>query len=240
MAVQALTNVYTYIDGHDFTSDQNQATLDMSGATLDVTNMGSGGWTEVIGGVKSVSLSQAGFWQAGADQVDPDVWAAFNTGGQVVTMSLAETEAATCYMFQAKNASYQMLGTYGEAAPFSVQAVGSNGVGVVKGLLAVANSSVSATGAAGTGGQVGAVAADEYLYATFHVFSPGTTITAVVESDDNSGFTSATTRATFGPITTKSGTWATRVAGAITDDWYRIRVTAITGTFTIAAGIGIA
>jgi hypothetical protein len=35
------------------------------------------------------------------------------------------------------------------------------------------------------------------------------------------------------------GYWATRVAGPITDPWYRLRVTAITGTATIAAIVGI-
>jgi hypothetical protein len=35
------------------------------------------------------------------------------------------------------------------------------------------------------------------------------------------------------------GTWGTRVAGPITDPWYRLRVTAITGTHTIACVAGI-
>jgi hypothetical protein len=43
---------------------------------------------------------------------------------------------------------------------------------------------------------------------------------------------------TFGPITTVGGTWGTRVAGAITDTWWRLRVTAITGTFQIACAAG--
>jgi hypothetical protein len=91
----------------------------------------------------------------------------------------------------------------------------------------------------GTGYQLGAVAATQYLYGALHIFTAGTTITVVLESDDNAGFSSATTRATLGPLTTTGGTWATRVAGAITDDYYRFRVTAITGTFSVAGSAGI-
>ena len=61
-----------------------------------------------------------------------------------------------------------------------------------------------------------------------------------IESDDNGSFTSATTRATIGPLTATGGTWVTRVAGAITDDYYRFNVTAITGTFSVGAAFGIA
>ena len=46
------------------------------------------------------------------------------------------------------------------------------------------------------------------------------TITARIESDDNSGFTSATTRATFTAATAISGE-TIRALGAFTDTWWR-------------------
>ena len=45
MAAFALTNVTTYVNGHDFTCDQNQAQIDVSVNPLDVTTMCSGGAT---------------------------------------------------------------------------------------------------------------------------------------------------------------------------------------------------
>src|SRR6266545_1939645 len=49
--------------------------------------------------------------------------------------------------------------------------------------LAKAMGTVSATGALGSGCNLGAVSATQKLYATFHVFgTPGTTITVVIES----------------------------------------------------------
>ena len=98
---------------------------------------------------------------------------------------------------------------------------------------------VSATGATGTGVQVGTVAAGQYLYASFHVFTAGTTITAVLESDNASNFATAATQMTFGPYTTTGGRWGVRVAGPITDDYYRFRITTITGSFVIAGAAGI-
>jgi hypothetical protein len=117
--------------------------------------------------------------------------------------------------------------------------LGTNGVGVVRGGVAKAKGNVSSTGATGSVQQLGDVAANEFLYATLHVFSAGTTITVQVQSDDNSGFSSPTTRATFSGVTTAGGNWVTRVAGAITDTYWRFNVSAVTGTFSIAGAIGI-
>ena len=240
MAVQALTDAFIYGAGYDFTGDTNDVKLAMDAATLDRTTFGSGSWREVAGGAKSHVLDVAGFWQAGTASVDVESFNDLGTTNRVFTIGAADTENTLAYMFRSAKMRYQALdGGYGELAKFALGASGTDGQGVIRGKLAKAKANVSGTGATGTGLQLGAVAADEFLYATFHVFSAGTTITVVVESDDNAGFSSATTRITFGPITTAGGTWGTRVAGAITDDYYRLRITAITGTFSIAGAIGI-
>jgi len=135
--------------------------------------------------------------------------------------------------------NYQLLGAHGEAAPFSLTAAGTDGYGVVRGKLAKVKGDVSATGATGSVVELGEVAADDYLYATFHVLSAGTTITVQVQSAAVVGFGSPTTRATLGPITVTGGTWAVRVAGPITDEFFRFNVSAVTGTFSVAGAIGI-
>jgi hypothetical protein len=128
--------------------------------------------------------------------------------------------------------------------PFRLTASSSRGpglasVGGVRGRVMKTKAVVSATGATGTAQQLGAVASGQYLYAAFHEFVAGTTITGVLESNVDNTFGSPTTRITFGPITTQGGTWGTRVAGPITDTWYRLRITAITGSHTIACVAGI-
>lgn len=240
MAPVALTNAFIYADSHDFTGDSNTLSLNCEGNANDRTNFRSNGWREYGMGVKTSSLSVAGFWQSGADTVDEWSFTNFGSAGRVTTIADVETEGQPAYMLQAMNHSYSLLGSHGDDAPFSLQGGCSDGLGVVRGQLAKEMGTVSGAGATGTGLNLGAVSSTQFLYATFHIFgTPGTTITGVVESDDADTFGTATTRITFGPYTTAGGRWGTRVAGSITDTWYRLRITAVTGTFTVACAIAV-
>lgn len=242
MSTIALLNAFSYVDGRDFTADTNQISLNMEAAALDKTTFRSSGWTEVLGGLKTSTFDQNGFWQAGTGQVDPDAFTNLATRNRVHTMGPVEAEQNTAYMWQAGHFTYQLLGTLGEMAPFTLQSQGTDGVGVVRGQLAKELGNVSATGATGSAVNLGAGSAGDYLYMAFHVFSAGTTISAKIESDTAEAFSSPAdvVDATVGPITTTGGTWMTRVdASAITDSWFRLNVTAITGTFSIAAAMAI-
>lgn len=240
MSTFALTDATTWIAGYDFTTRLNQVSLNVSAEDLEDTTFGGNGFRSRKGGLKTIESELAGFLDSDASVgVDPEIFPNLGTHDRVVTMSHDDAESSVAYMYQAGQFSYDLFGSVGELTPFSVSMMGTNGVGVVRGRVAKAKATVNATGATGTGQQLGAVGASQFLYATLHVFSAGTTITAVVESDDNVNFTSATTRITFGPITTAGGTWGVRVPGSITDDYFRFRITAITGSFSIAGAIGI-
>lgn len=238
MGALAWTNVKPFIAGYDFTSDANNAALSLEAASLDATTFGSNGWTEAAPGLMSSSFQLSGFWQSDTEQaVDPQAFAALG-GSKVITVVPDGGEEDVAYLWQAVGTNYQIGGQVGDLAPFSLQAAGSDGYGVVRGSLFKARGTVSATGATGAAIELGAVAADEALYVSLHVFSAGTTLTIVLESDEDGDFNSATTRATFSGITSSGGYWA-RTAGAITDTFYRLRVTAITGSFIIAGAAGI-
>lgn len=241
MASFMLQDVTTWVAGYDFTTDLNQLSINASVDDLDNTVFGLGGYRRRVGGLRNVETSYSGFWQSDTtDAPDPQAFPSLGTADQVVTIGNDDAELSTAYMFQGGKFSYNMFGQIGEVTPFDLDIMGTNPVGLVRGSITKAKGDVSATGATGTAWNGGNVGASQYLYATFHVFgTPGTTITAIIESDDNAGFTTATTRITFGPITTAGGTWGTRVAGALAETHYRLRVTAITGTFTIASAIGI-
>ncbi|MDP3939934.1 MAG: hypothetical protein Q8R92_17590 [Deltaproteobacteria bacterium] len=110
----------------------------------------------------------------------------------------------------------------GEAFKFSVDFAGNDRV--ARGEI-LANEDTD-TGASLAGSQLGAVSATQKVYAALHVFSvvsaPAAVIT--VESDDNSDFTSATTRITFTTVTAATSEFLS-LAGAITDDWWRCSFT---------------
>ena len=240
MAEFALTDAFIHCAGYDFTVDINTLNGTMDAAQLDATTFNSGGWQELAGGLKTAGLSYSGFWQAASsgDQA-PDNQAFPMLGtSQVYTFGPVETENERCYMVQGMKSQYTLGGAHGELMPFSLTASGTSGEGMVRGRLAKAKGTVSATGQLGTGLNIGAVGTTSYLYATLHIFTAGTTITVQVQSDDNSGFTTPTTIATLGPLTASGGTWMTPLPGSITDSWFRFNVSAITGTFTVAGAIG--
>lgn len=233
-----LTNATPYVAGYDYTADSSKLTLDTQVTDVDTTTFAAAGWRTRTGGLKDSSLHLEGFWSSGQDA---ESFAPLGTADQVATIAPAATAGQVAYLGQVAKLKYSTFDQVGNAMPFALDASGSNMVGFVRGQLAAAKQSVSATGALTptTGVQLGAVGAAQFLYATFHVFTAGTTITAVVESATSNAFSSPTTRMTIGPITTTGATWATRVAGSITDTWYRVRISAITGTFSVAAGLGI-
>lgn len=243
MGTQALINAYAYVDGLDFTGVAEDLRLACQAEQRQQTNFRSGGWHELKNTLKTSAFDTGSFWSSdSATDLDAVSFAGLGVANRVITIGIDETEDQYAFMMRGMQPSYSWLeGAIGDLAKAKVHAVGSDGAtGVVRGKLAKEYGTVSATGAAGTALNLGAVSSTQKLYSTLHIFgTPGTTITGVIESDDASNFPSATTRITFGPLTVAGGNWATPVLGAITDTWWRLRITAITGTFTIAAAIGI-
>lgn len=239
MGTLVLDDATIWVAGHDFTADANQVNLSASAVELDVTTFGSG-WRQRIGGLRDVEAQVAGYWySASSGAPDPEIFPALGTANQVMTVAPSSAEGSVAYMCQVGKFSGQMFGQVGEAVPFSMSAMGTNREGLVRGQVLKAKGAVSTAGVTGSAVELGAVGAGQYLYATLHVFSAGTTITVALESDVDDTFSTATTQATFGPLTTTGGTWATRVAGPVADTWYRLRVSAVTGAFSIAGAAGI-
>ncbi|MEU5549202.1 hypothetical protein ABZ738_05485 [Micromonospora sp. NPDC047793] len=243
METFAANNITTWFGGYDMTTDLSQTTMPLEREALDSTVFGPVGQRTARSrkaGLEDASSQVAGFWQAD-EGLDETVFAALG-GVQVITHSHDGAEGSPAYSYRASTFSYQLFGDVGQLVPFSLTAQGAKGngnPGVIRGVVLKTLGEVDATGAAGTPFELGEVASGQHLYAALHVTDPGTTITAVLESDEDDDFASATTRATFGPITVAGGYWATRVAGPITDEWYRLRVTALTGTADIACVAGI-
>lgn len=239
MPAFALLNADLYVAGHDFTGDTNNGMLNLTAQGLDSTTFGSNGWMENAYGLRTVQFQHSGFWQsATSDSVDDESFGDIAVA-RAHTWSPTGVETDPAWMFNAAKSNYQLGGQVGPLAPFSLTSTATDKFGAIRGQLAKAKGAMSATGALGSVVQLGAVGAAQYLYATFHVFTAGTTATVQVQSDDNAGMTTPTTVATIGPLTARGGTFMTRVAGPITDTYYRFNVSAITGAFVAAGAIGI-
>lgn len=241
MAPIALINAGILVGGHDFTAESNKIMLSGDFNELEATTFGSRGWRERKAGLRDVKAAAEGLWQSAAtDAVDPEAFGSLGVMDRVMTVYPDEVETEIAYLTQFGLFSYQLDGQLGELLPFTLGLSGSNKQGLVRGRLAKAPGAVNATGALGSPVQLAAAGASQFLYVSFHVLgTPGTTITVKVQSDTASNFPSATDVATIGPLTAAGGRWMTRVAGPLTDTWFRFNVSAITGSFTVAGAIGV-
>lgn len=243
MSELVVVGAFAYLGGHDFTGDIDDWKMDGSSEVKKRTNFRSGGSNEYRIGLKVTSLSMRGF--ADLSPTGPDLALFTPYAGRsssVVTVGNDEVEGTACCMTQSLISQFTPGGgaPVGELGAFTMAGTGTDVAGGVRGVLLKEQGAVSATGAIGTGVQIGAVGATQYLYSTLHLLgTAGTTITVVLESATANTFAGATTRGTFGPLTAVGGNWLTPVLGAITDTWWRFRVTAITGTWTVAGAAGI-
>lgn len=246
MATYAANNISTWFAGYDVTGNLNQTQLTVEVEALDDTRFGTAAVPTVArqrkGGLEDVTSTVNGFLDFDDDAVDEQIVSSL-VGVQPLTHTPDGVEGSVAYFYQARRFTYQRFGEIGALAPFSFTAQGSKSggqaVGAVRGRVLKGIGDISSTGATGTSAELGAVTAPQYLYAVVHCFAVGTTFTLQIQSDTASNFPSATTQMTIGPITAVGGTFATRVAGPITDTHWRVNVSAVTGTSQIAVAVGI-
>ena len=202
-------------------------------------------WTEVIGGLASTSISAEGQWEAGdPGKVDDATWADLGiVGAWTVCPTGASTVGDLAWITQAMRGNYTLGGAVGDVAPWKVDATGS--WPLARGQVMNTPGTARTVTGTGTSRQLGALSATQALYVTLHVLSVAGTatpsITVRIESDDATGFPSATTRGTFTAATARGGQ-AMKITGPVTDDWWRAAWT-ISGTspsflLVVAAGIG--
>lgn len=243
MAEFAVVGAFAYFGAHDFSGDIDMWKMDGTAEALKKTTFRSGGANTYKMGLKSTTLAMEGFADLAMGGQDEHLFS-FYSGrtAAVVTIGNDETEGQPCCMTQQFTPQFTPGGggPVGQMSRFTMQGQGTDVAGGVRGYLLKEQGAVSATGAIGTAVQIGAASSTQYRYATLHLMgTAGTSITVVLESDNASNFPSATTVGTFGPLTAVGGNWLTPVIGASTDDWYRLRVTAITGTWTVAGAAAV-
>ena len=226
--------------GYDLSDHVTSVNLEIMSEELDATTINSGGFRERLGGLKDSTLQLDGFYEAGANK--PDALLGASVGNELIVTTVPDAGVGnTAYFMKSRLFSYQMFGTVGEIAPFSITKSQSDDE-VVQGKIEI-DGALTATGNS-TGVQLGAVGSTEKIYVAIHCTAvSGTstpTVTFKLQSDDNASFTSPTDRITFSNITAIGADYQS-AAGAITDDYFRLNYT-ISGTspsFSIHATIGI-
>lgn len=243
MAFLILLNTRFFTAGADLTTRNNKLEIHAEAEVKPSTNFGSGGWTEVKGGLFDTTIDGEGQWEAGdSGKVDDAAFAALGGVGAWSACPDTADLGALAWFSQALTGKYQLGGAVGDVAPWSLGMKGA--WPLVRGQVAHPPGTARTATGTGTGVELGAVSATQKLYASAHVLSvAGTdtpTITLAIESDEDNTFATAVDRITFDAATARGGQ-IKRVDGAITDTWFRPKWT-ISGTnpsflFLIAFGI---
>jgi hypothetical protein len=242
-----MANCRIFSGGCDLTANSNKVDVTGEVEEKDVTNFSSAGWKEVTGGLGSAKFAAEGQWEAlDLSKVDDALWAARGgIGAWTVTPDTA-TVGDLAWLSAALEAKYTLGGTVGDVAPFAVEASGS--WPLVRGQIMHPPGTARSTTGSGTAMQFGAITSTQAFYVCLHVLSitasSGTpTLTITIETDDNSGFTTPVTAGTFVAATAISAQ-TLRIAGAVTDTYWRAKWTIAGGAtspstlFVVSGGIG--
>lgn len=244
MSIQYWSDMSILVGGLELAGHGKDVALSTTVAELDTTNFASQGYRTVIGGNKSSTINLGLMQDRAAGSVDESAWALLGVADTPHSVCTPSADGSLAYLWRGIPLSYApAMGAAGELAMTQISGQSSTG-GVVRGQLIHPGSASRTSSGVGTGQQLGAVVAGKSMYAALHVLTAaGTTpsLTVKVQSDDNSGFASATDRITFTAATLGNTAQWSSVAGAVTDDWWRISYT-ISGTgpsfsFAVTAGV---
>jgi hypothetical protein len=226
MSKQILLDARVFMGGVDLSGSGNKIEIGEEAEAKKTTNWRSGGAHENIAGLTAVDISAEGQWEAGSlAYVDDGLWAGRRAlePWTVASDSLSDlSTGSTVYLTKALRKKASWLGQLGEVASWQADASGT--WPLVRGVVGHASGVPRTATGSGTSLQVGAVPSGKYMYANLHVLSiSGTstpTITVKIQSDNATGFPSATDQGSFTAATAIGGQ-SIRIAGPITDDWWR-------------------
>lgn len=247
-----LKDCKVYLGGYDLTGQLNAVSLPAGKASL-----GNGRFGDVCDvashGLQQVSANLKGFWASGAGQPDTVIWPKIDPAQALSEwpLTLCPPQSPSAVAGAAGNLAYTLIGhqfrykqgaQHGENLPFEFDTKPSSLNALYRGVVALPKALIAST-TTGSGFQLGVLGASEQMVVVVHAFAiVGGSWVVTLESDDNPGFTTATTRATFAAITAAPNRAVSKLAGAIaTDDYWRLVVTKTGGTsLTLAASMGIA
>lgn len=245
MATELLTNVKVFYGQFDISGDLNQVQLEYEAEAKDKTTFGAttNGTRIHQGGLKSAAFSMGGLMQEDTDAIGKVIFDRVGVNDVVLTaVPQGNAAANVAYFLKSLTAKFAPGAKVGDLYAFNANAMASGHQPLVRGRFEHAKAARTATGST-DGSQLGAVSATQKLYAALHVFTvsgAAPTLDVAIESDDNSGFTSATSRLSMTQVTAAASELKS-VAGAITDDYWRATFTigGTTPSFTFALALGI-
>jgi hypothetical protein len=239
MAGDILTDCKILLGGYNLSGFHNSVSLEFGPEMLDDTRFGTSGTRSNRPGLKVFSFTGNGLWD---DTIDGPMFARIGATREVLSIApVGNIEGDRGFAIRAVNGTYNPLsGEVGALLPFEISGMSANSP-LVRGIV-MATGSKAATGN-GTGSNLGVIATGQKAYSALHVTAiAATSLIVTVESDDNSGFTTPTTRlthTTFLGAGAIGADWQELAGPVATDNWWRSVWTIVGGPFTIYHTFGI-
>lgn len=242
MALLVFTTPDLFVAGAEASAQATSMSFSREGAELDATTFGSEGWAEVRGGLQTTELTVDGYadFALGALALDAQLAAALNGTTEFTVTPEAVADGSLAFMFSGLLKEHTPIdGEVGQLAKLTFGMVGARSP-LVRGTVLSSPRTNRVASGTGTSRQLGLVGATQRLWVGIHCLaSTGGTITPRIESDDATGFPSATTRATGAGMTAPGSQWLSVTGPIATDTWWRAAWTVSAGTHAILVTAGI-
>lgn len=238
MTLGILTDCRIWGDDYDLSGTTNKVEIGGSCEAKKITNFNSGRYDEYLAGLKEVEVNVSGFFEG----TTSDAFADEFLGARVpVTIAVDDAAGSIAYMGGLNVLSAPREFAVGEVGVlnFGAKGAGATMPGIVRGALLYPKTTITTT-TTSTGIQYGAIGSGRTIWAAVHVFgaTSGDTLDVKIQSDDNSGFTSATDRITFTQFAAATGSEVKSLAAPITDDYWRI-VATVAGNGSESFSLGV-
>lgn len=236
MAPLILKDCKFYGGGFDLSGSLNRGKLDLSTDMKDATTFNQSSMVFRYG-IRRAKLDFDGYWEADGSSLIDDILDG-HLEAESTVYSVFPVVAAVGdigYSFASRISVLGRGGSFGDMA--KVNAAGESSGPVVRQILMESGS--KSAGGNGIGRQLGAVLDGQRTRGVVHVLSGSGTLGVVLQSDDNAGFASPTTRATFTNFSGAGAQIAESADGPITDTYWRFVWTVSGGPFSVIMGAGI-
>lgn len=239
MSSVPLIDVRLLSGGYEVTSDHNAGSLRRSREVKDATVFGQRDRV-YRPGIRSAEYTLNGFFDGPVNTIHQAQLVA--TDADVTTIVAPDGSlGANAYSFEAILSDLDDFGgSIGDLAAFTASGRGTGPS--FRGTILEAGETARSSSANGTGFLLSAVGAGSGAYAALHVIdvTGSPTLDVVVESDDNSGFTTATTRLTFAQASAIGAQFISDTS-TVTDTYWRARWTfGGSGSVLFVVNFGIA
>lgn len=243
MAQYVIADADIFAGAYEFSCYTASVKTDVSVAEVDFTTMCSGGWSTVKGGLKTWTAEVEGFNDldgSGGSSIDSRNWGQLGSNDPWGLTHTTAADGGVCYFGNGLLTSVHPQGPeVGAAGRLAAKWAGSSAF--VRGQVAV-NDTLDGTDDGTTLDFGASLATTMKVYAAIWVTSVGgtgtPTVTVKVQSDDNSGFTSATDRISFSAVTAIGAQWATPIAFPSGERYWRMTWT-VSGTNPLLTTVGM-